>query len=107
MTRVSVYDIKNASREKRDGWTNTKNRETFAKANEVLAQAKIIPDEIMGAWDKESFWQISKIADQAKLEELRRDIARIMELAGEHYGISEKQFWHRYHARKSVAEKDK
>ena len=104
MTRVSVYDIKNASQEKRDGWTNAKNRETVAKATEVLAQEKTIPDEIMGAWDKESVWQISKIADQAKLEELRRDIARIMELAGGHYDISQHLFWQRYHARNDVAD---
>jgi hypothetical protein len=105
MTRVSVYDIKNPSQEKRDGWKNTQNKEAVAKSNEVLAKAKAIPKELMGAWDKESVWQISKIADQAKLEELRRDIARIMELAGGHYGISQQLFWQRYHARNDVADR--
>ena len=107
MARVSMYDIKNASREKREGWEQTQNNEIVAKANEVAAKASTIPSELMNAWDKESIRLAAELAAKDSLEQLRREIARILELAGEHYGISEKQFWQRYHARKSIGEKDK
>jgi hypothetical protein len=107
MARVSMYDIKNASREKREGWEQTQNNEIVAKANEVVAKASTIPNELLNAWDKESIRLAAELAAKDSLEQLRREISRLMELAGEHYGISEKQFWQRYHARKSVAEKDK
>jgi hypothetical protein len=36
------------------------------------------------------------------VEELRRMIARIYELAGEHYGISQELFWRRYNNLKAL-----
>lgn len=102
MARVSMYDIKNASREKREGWEQTQNNEIVAKANEVAVKAKDIPNELLSAWDKESIRLAAELAAKDSLEELRREIARILELAGEHYGISEKQFWQRYHAQQKA-----
>lgn len=102
MARVSMYDIENASREKRDGWEETKNKEIVAKANEVVAKAKTIPDELMDPWDKESIKLVAELSDKDSLEELRREIARIMELAGEHYGISKELFWRRHHAQQKA-----
>lgn len=107
MARVSMYDIKNASREKREGWEQTQNNEIVAKANEISVKASTIPNELLNAWDKESIRLAAELAAKDSLEQLRLEISRLMELAGEHYGISEKQFWQRYHARKSVAEKEK
>ena len=102
MARVSIYDIKTASREKREGWKEIQNNEIVAKANEVAAKAKDIPNELLSAWDKESFRLAAELAAKDSLEQLRREIARILELAGEHYGINEKQFWQRYHAQQKA-----
>lgn len=102
MARVSTYDIKNASREKRKDWVQTQNNEIVAKANEVVAKASTIPNDLMNAWDKESIRLAAELAAKDSLEQLRREIARLMELAGEHYGISEKQFWQRYHAQQKA-----
>lgn len=107
MARVSMYDMKTATRAKRDGWNATRNKELVAKAKEVVAKAQNIPAQLLTAWDKESLRLVSELADRDSVEQLRREISRLMELAGVHYGISEKQFWQRYHARKNVAETDK
>jgi len=103
MARVRIYDILNPTRKKREGWEQTQNKEIVAKANEVFAKAKDIPNQLLSAWDKESIRLIGELTDKDSVEQLRRQIARIMELAGEHYGISERQFWQRYHARESIA----
>lgn len=102
MARVSMYGIKTASRTKRDGWEKTNNKQIVAAANEVVAKAKNIPDELMDLWDKESIKLTAELADKDSLEELRRQIARIMELAGEHYGISKELFWKRHHAQQKA-----
>ena len=102
MARVRIYDILNPTREKREGWEQTQNKEIVAKANEVFAKAKDIPNPRLSAWDKESLRLVSELADRDSVEQLRREIARIMNLAGEHYGISEKQFWQRYHSQQKA-----
>ena len=105
MARVSMYDIKNASREKREGWEQTQKKEIVAKANEVVVNVKDIPKHLLSAWDEESMRLAAELAAKDSLEQLRREISRLMELAGEHYGISEKQFWQRYHAQQ-MAKRD-
>ena len=102
MARVRIYDILNPTRKKREGWEQTQNKEIVAKANEVFAKAKDIPNQLLSAWDKESIRLAAELAAKDSLEQLRREIARILELAGEHYGINEKQFWQRYHAQQKA-----
>ena len=102
MARVSMYDMKTATRAKRDGWEETKNKELVSKAKEVVAKAQNIPAQLLTAWDKESLRLVSELADRDSVEQLRREIARIMELAGEHYGISKELFWKRHHAQQKA-----
>lgn len=103
MARIDTFDIVNSTHAKREGWEQTQNNEIVAKANEVVVNVKDIPMHLLSAWDEESMRIVGELANKNSLEQLRQEIARILELAGEHYGISEKQFWQRYHARKNIA----
>ena len=85
----------------------TQGKELHTKAAEVLAKAKQIPADRLDAWDRESVEQVAKLATRSDLEELRQAIARVMELAGESYGVNKDVFWKRYHARKNAVGRDK
>lgn len=81
--------------------------ELHTKAAEVLAKAKQLPADSLDAWDKASVEQVLHLATKREVEELRQAIARVMELAGEHYGVNKDVFWKRYHARKNAVGGDK
>jgi len=46
--------------------------------------------------------QVLDLATKREVEELRQAIARVMELAGEHYGVNKDVFWKRYHAQREA-----
>ena len=76
--------------------------ELHKEAAEVLAKAKQLPADSLDAWDNASLEQVAKLATQREVEELRQAIARVMELAGEHYGVNKDVFWKRYHAQRKA-----
>ena len=80
----------------------TQSKELHTKAAEVLAKAKQLPADSLDAWDNASLEQVAKLATQREVEELRQAIARVMELAGEHYGVSKDLFWKRHHAQQKA-----
>ena len=82
-------------------------KELHTKAAEVLAKAKQLPADSLDAWDNASLEQVANLATKREVEELRQAIARVMELAGEHYGVNKDVFWKRYHARKNAVARDK
>ena len=90
--RVSMYTLQNASPEKRKAWQRVKTEE-LEKLYAAIQQAqKDIPKETFDAWDKKSFEIISKIIADRRVLEARDKIARMMELAGLHYGV-EQNIW--------------
>lgn len=90
--RVSMYTLQNASPEKRRAWERIKTEE-LEKLYAAIQQAqKDIPIETFDAWDKKSFEIISKIVADRRALEARGKIARMMELAGLHYGV-EQNIW--------------
>jgi hypothetical protein len=76
--------------------------ELHTKAAEVLAKAKQLPADSLDAWDKASVEQVLDLATKREVEELHQAIARVMELAGEHYGVNKDVFWKRYHAQREA-----
>lgn len=80
--------------------------ELHKEAAEVLKKAKQLPADSLDAWDKASVEQVLDLATKREVEELRQAIARVMELAGEHYGVNKDVFWKRYHARKIAVGRD-
>jgi DNA-binding transcriptional regulator YiaG len=69
------------------------------KAKEVAQSAKSVPQEQMNAFDEHCLKQAAEIAGETEVEELRRQIADLMRLAGQNYAISKQEFWRKYHAR--------
>lgn len=80
----------------------TQGKELHTKAAEVLAKAKQLPPDSLDAWDNASLEQVAELATKREVEELRQAIARVMELAGEHYGVNKEVFWKRYHAQRKA-----
>lgn len=76
------------------------------KAKEIAIKAKSIPPEQLNLFDEHSLKQEAEIADEQAVEDLRRQIAALMRLAGQNYAISKQEFWRKYHARQQVKRDD-
>ena len=102
--RISMYTLQNASPEKRKAWQRVKTEE-LEKLYAAIQQAqKDIPRETFDAWDKKSFEIISKIIADRRALEARDNIARMMELAGLHYGV-EQNIWQKRQAQRERLQK--
>ena len=102
--RISMYTLQNASPEKRKAWQRIKTEE-LEKLYAAIQQAqKDIPRETFDAWDKKSFEIISKIIADRRALEARDNIARMMELAGLHYGV-EQNIWQKRQAQRERLQK--
>ena len=102
--RISMYTLQNASPEKRKAWQRVKTEE-LEKLYAAIQQAqKDIPRETFDAWDKKSFEIISKIIADRRALEARDNIARMMELAGLHYGV-EQNIWQKRQAQRERPQK--
>ena len=102
--RISMYTLQNASPEKRKAWQRVKTEE-LEKLYAAIQQAqKDIPRETFDAWDKKSFEIISKIIADRRALEARDNIARMMELAGLHYGV-EQNIWQNRQAQRERLQK--
>lgn len=100
--RVSMYDLQNASKDKRDRWAETQTNELEKLYGEILKARKDIPDAQFDAWDLETFKIIEDIIAERRANAVRKDIARMMELAGQHWGVDKKTWEQRQQAKKKL-----
>ena len=100
--RASMYDIKNASKAKRDKWAETQTNELEKLYGEILIARKDIPDAQFDAWDLETFKIIEDIIAERRAEAVRKDIARMMELAGQHWAVDKKTWEHKQLAQRNL-----
>ena len=99
---MNIADIYNPTAAKRASRKKQQSSTLKTLANAASATAATIPSNHLTPWDKASLTKAEEFAEADTVEELRRMIARIYELAGEHYGISKELFWHRYHNLKAL-----
>ena len=59
---------------------------------EISKARKNIPKETFDDWDNHCFEIIQKIIADRQAEKTRKQIARMMKLAGQHYGV-DKEIW--------------
>lgn len=67
----------------------------------IAAVALELPDvnpSDLTAWDKAALDQIREMKRTAELEEYRKEIVRVFELAGLSYKLAEHDFWRRFYA---------
>ena len=100
--RVSMYDIEHASHAKREEWAETQTNELEALHNKILKARKAIPDKQFDEWDLETFKIIEDILAERRADAVRKDIARMMELAGQHWAIDKKTWEQKQQARKNL-----
>ena len=92
--RVSNIDVENASLAKRQRWAELQTEEVEKLYAEIQSKLKQIPKEQWTAWDVESLKRVEPILGDRRADEIRKDIERIMELAGLSYGL-ERESYHK------------
>ena len=100
--RVSMYDIEHASHAKREKWTETQTNELEELYRKILKAKKGIPHEQFDEWDLETFRIIEDILAERRADAVRKDIARMMELAGQHWAVDKKTWEQKKQAQKNL-----
>ena len=100
--RVSMYDIEHTSKARREKWAETQTNELEELYSKILRARKDIPDAQFDAWDLETLKIIEDIIAERRAEALRKDIARMMELAGQHWAVDKKTWEHKQLAQRNL-----
>ena len=90
--RVSNIDLENASLAKRQRWAELQTEEVEKLYAEIQSKLKQIPKEQWTTWDVESLKRVEAILGDRRADEIRKDIERIMELAGLSYGLERESY---------------
>ena len=79
-----------------------KRQEIQQRIQTLINTVKSIPDENLDSWDRESLHRVTELSSDERLDDLRRQIARIMALAGENYEINKSTFWRQHRAKQKL-----
>lgn len=90
------------TRHKREEMSKDTSNHIRTKLNQIIQKAKNIPEDKFNVWDKASIEQAIQIQSEVEIQELRLEIARLMELAGIQYEGQKFNFWKQYHARQKA-----
>lgn len=90
--RISNLDVENASLAKRQRWAELQTEEVEKLYAEIQSKLKQLPKEQWTAWDVESLQKVEAILSDMRADEIRKDIERIMELAGLSYGLERAKY---------------
>lgn len=90
------------TRHKREEMSDETSNEIKTALKDIIAKTKKLPKDKFNAWDKASIQKAIELNVETEMQDLRRQIARLMDLAGTHYGVEENSFWKRYHARQKA-----
>ena len=85
-------DIENEAKGKKVKWEDMKTEELEKLFAELTISLKSTPQSSWTAWDDQSLKMVQKILTDRRADDVRRDIARILELSGLHYGIERQTF---------------
>ena len=87
------YDIKSASKEKRQRWEDLKTDELEKIFKELSDALALLPKTQWNEWDIESLNKVKTILADRRANDVRQEIARILELSGLSYEIERQAFW--------------
>ena len=94
--RANRYlDIESDAKEQKIKWEDMKTEELEKLFAELTISLKSTPQSSWTAWDEQSLKIAQKILTDRRADDVRRDIARILELSGLHYGIEKQTFQNR------------
>lgn len=82
----------------RRGAAQQKDERIKQKAKEIAIKAKSVLPEQLDLFDEHVLKQVAKISGEQEVDDLRREIADLMKLAGINYEVSKHEFWQKYHA---------
>ena len=102
---VSNIDIENATMAKRQRRAELQTEEVEKLYAEIQSKLKQIPKEQWTAWDVESLKRVEAILGDRQADEIRKDIERIMELAGLSYGLERASYSKKQVMRKKLRDK--
>ena len=90
------------TRHKREEMSDETSNKIKTALKVIIAKTKKLPKDKFNAWDIASIQKAIELNVETEMQDLRREIARLMDLAGKHYGVEEHSFWKRYHARQKA-----
>lgn len=102
--RVNIHALQSASPEKLRVLQQVKTEELEKLYAVIQQEQNNIPKQTLDPWDKKSFEIVSKIIADNRALEAREKIARMMQLAGLHYGV-EKNIWQNRQTQRKGLEK--
>ena len=100
--RISNLDIENPSKAKRERWAEIQTDELKKLYANIQSKIKNIPKEQWTAWDIESVKQVEAILADRQADEIRKDIERILELAGMSYGVERAAYFKKQKLQKNI-----
>lgn len=98
---VSRQDLAELNRARLDAWTVRAAEALIERCTAV--QKQLAAQRQLSAWDRACMRELTDIIDRMRAELVRREIAAVMQLAGENYAFNEQDFWRRYHAQAKSA----
>jgi len=103
--RISPLDLHNPSEAKRKMWAKHKSKELEELYAAIATSKREIPENKWDAWDLEAFNIIGDIIATRRVAILRDEIARMMELSGQHYALSKDAFYKKQRLLKDLEDK--
>jgi Fe-S cluster biosynthesis and repair protein YggX len=86
-------ELANASKDKWQKWSKLQTEHLEELLHSMNAKLRNVPESQWTEWDKHSIEILKGIIGERRADEVRKDIARMMKLAGIHYGIEKNKFW--------------
>lgn len=86
-------ELANASKSKWQQWSKLQTEHLEELLQSMSAKLRHVPESQWTEWDKHSIEILKGIIGERRADEVRKDIARMMKLAGIHYGIEKSKFW--------------
>lgn len=105
--RVAPMDLQNPSEAKRKAWAKYKTVELEELYASIAASKREIPEHKWNDWDLEAFNIIGDIIADRRAVILRDEIARMMELSGQHYQMQRNQYYKKKGLLKDMRERKK
>ena len=103
--RVGNIDVENATLAKRQRWAELQAKDVEKIYADIQSKLKQIPKDQWTAWDVESLKRVEAILGDRRADEIRKDIERIMELAGLSYGLQRASYHKKLGLQKKLRDK--
>jgi hypothetical protein len=98
---LSKLELAELERTRVSAWTVSAAEALIERCS--LVHQQLVQKKVLSAWERACMLEVAEIIERTRAELLRREIAEVMQLAGQNYAVKEREFWRRYHAQTTAA----